>query len=41
MHKMKKFETPVIEVVKFEVSDVVTTSSTTGGAGGVYEGELD
>ena len=25
---MKKFETPVVELVKFEVMDVVTTSGT-------------
>jgi len=30
---MKKFETPVIEIAKFDVSDVITTSTTTGGNG--------
>ncbi len=27
---MKKFETPVVELVKFEVMDVVTTSGDSG-----------
>lgn len=27
---MKKFETPVIEVVKFAVADVIATSTTDG-----------
>ena len=31
---MKKFETPVIEIAKFNVADVITTSTgTTGGNG--------
>ena len=27
---MKKFETPIIEIEKFEVADVITTSNTEG-----------
>lgn len=30
---MKKFETPMIEIAKFNVADVITTSTTTGGNG--------
>lgn len=37
-----KFETPVIEVVKFEVADVITTSNPTGGNPNCqYETEMD
>lgn len=28
---MNKFEMPMIEVVEFDVEDVITTSTTTGG----------
>lgn len=35
---MKKFETPEIEINKFEIEDVLTIS---GGAGGDWETELD
>ena len=30
---MKHFETPEVEVVKFDVADVITTSGNTGGNG--------
>ena len=30
---MKKFETPAIEVTKFDIADVITTSVTSGGNG--------
>ena len=35
---MKKFETPVVELVKFEVMDVVTTS---GEGGGMFDDETE
>lgn len=39
---MKKFATPEIEVVKFSVMDVLTTSNENGGgSGGQYETPLD
>lgn len=28
---MKKFETPVVEVLTFSVEDIITTSTTSGG----------
>ena len=38
-----KFETPIIEVTKFDVTDVIAASNggNQGGAGGTYEGEMD
>lgn len=30
---MKKFETPVIEIEKFEITDVITASGCEGGIG--------
>ena len=37
-----KFETPIIEVTKFDVTDVIAASQgNQGGAGGQYEGEMD
>lgn len=38
-----KFETPAIEVVKFDVTDVITASAPSqgGGAGGTWELEED
>ena len=35
---MKKFETPVIEIEKFNVMDVITTSQPSGGSGDDWSG---
>jgi hypothetical protein len=37
---MKKFETPEIEVTKFAVEDVITTSSSNGNGNSTNDDEL-
>ena len=38
---LKKFETPVIEIAKFEIVDVITTSNGLGGDGEYGGGEWE